>query len=580
MNATRRNHRAGQGTLRVPPSWSILLHMAPAVAACATLSARAYTLPDGYPVLPGQRGTVQCLEFPGHSYDIYLPTTYSLANELPMLITFNPGGGGYVGTFQSLGEELGVIVVGNTVSRNYLERSVWDASVHAMMLDLRHRVNYDPTAVFAAGLSGGGVTSFRLAQAYFPEIAGVLSMGGWLMDYQMVIRYMDGLLVARTAGNTDHAVLDYNYHDQRRLWSAYNVEVQDWYFTGGHTLAPANVRRECLLWLLNARLRAGRNARDAAAQRGAGWRTRIAQGERAPVFKECLQAVLHRPRTHDAREAQMVLDDLLGDFATLRGCDLTGLPRGEWTATYFRYMGMMAAHAGDTDRFHSSAYALACVEDQTGTIAPEFAVFADGQGIPFHTLVASSGAHGSIAPSGSICVDRGTAQAFTITADPWYGIADVRVDGSSVGAVASHTLHNVTSNHVVVASFDALLAPRGTPKHWLARFGWTDDFAAAELADSDGDGAINAEEYVADTDPTDPDSVLKLIRIAPQVEGVRIDWQGGVRATQYVEWSPHVDGGSEGWTTLFINQPPTQISNTLTVVEEPGPSMFFRIRVE
>jgi hypothetical protein len=256
-----------------------------------------------------------------------------------------------------------------------------------------------------------------------------------------------------------------------------------------------------------------------------------------------------------------------------------GIPRGEWAATYFRYLGMMAAHAGDTNRFYSSAYALACVEDQTGMLAPEFASFAADHGLPFRTLLASSGPNGSIAPSGSICVARGTPQAFTITAAPWHGVADVRVDGDSVGPVASHTLQNVMSNHVVFASFAALRAPGGTPQPWLAEFGWTNDFAAAELADPDGDGACYAAECAADTNPTNQDSVLRMFGVTPQVEGVRIDWKGGAQATQYVEWSPHVGGGGAGWTPLFTNLPPTSVTNVLTGVGVTNRTVFFRIRV-
>jgi hypothetical protein len=44
-------------------------------------------------------------------------------------------------------------------------------------------------------------------------------------------------------------------------------------------------------------------------------------------------------------------------------------------------------------------------------------------------------------------------KAFTITADPGYTIADVLVDGISVGAVASHMFTNVQAGHTIAASF-------------------------------------------------------------------------------------------------------------------------------
>src|SRR5207249_7633682 len=69
------------------------------------------------------------------------------------------------------------------------------------------------------------------------------------------------------------------------------------------------------------------------------------------------------------------------------------------------------------------------------------------------TIAASAGSSGSISPSGSVTVACGADQAFTITPDACHTIADVLVDGVSVGAVSSYTLTNVTANHTIAASF-------------------------------------------------------------------------------------------------------------------------------
>jgi hypothetical protein len=80
------------------------------------------------------------------------------------------------------------------------------------------------------------------------------------------------------------------------------------------------------------------------------------------------------------------------------------------------------------------------------TIAATFA-------ITQYTIAASAGANGSISPSGSVTADCGSNQTFTITPDPCYHIADVLVDGVSVGAVASYTFTNVQAGHTIAASF-------------------------------------------------------------------------------------------------------------------------------
>src|SRR5207249_998125 len=80
------------------------------------------------------------------------------------------------------------------------------------------------------------------------------------------------------------------------------------------------------------------------------------------------------------------------------------------------------------------------------TITASFAV-------DIETITASAGPHGAISPAGAVAVDCGSNQTFTITPDACYHIADVLVDGTSVGAVSSYTFTNVTANHTIAASF-------------------------------------------------------------------------------------------------------------------------------
>jgi len=69
------------------------------------------------------------------------------------------------------------------------------------------------------------------------------------------------------------------------------------------------------------------------------------------------------------------------------------------------------------------------------------------------TITATAGANGSISPSGAVTVNNGASQTFTITAGTGYDIADVLIDGASVGAVSTYTFTNVTANHTISASF-------------------------------------------------------------------------------------------------------------------------------
>jgi uncharacterized repeat protein (TIGR01451 family) len=70
-----------------------------------------------------------------------------------------------------------------------------------------------------------------------------------------------------------------------------------------------------------------------------------------------------------------------------------------------------------------------------------------------YTINASAGPGGSVSPSGMVSVNYGGSQTFSITPNSCYHIADVTVDGNSVGAVSSYTFNNVTANHTISASF-------------------------------------------------------------------------------------------------------------------------------
>ena len=66
-----------------------------------------------------------------------------------------------------------------------------------------------------------------------------------------------------------------------------------------------------------------------------------------------------------------------------------------------------------------------------------------------------TGANGSVAPDGPVTVPSGANQSFTISPDTCYQVADVNVDGVSVGSVTSYTFTGVTNDHSVAASFSA-----------------------------------------------------------------------------------------------------------------------------
>ena len=71
----------------------------------------------------------------------------------------------------------------------------------------------------------------------------------------------------------------------------------------------------------------------------------------------------------------------------------------------------------------------------------------------YYTIKATAGTGGSISPSGNVSVREGRDQTFTITPDKGYAVANVKIDGKSIGAVKSYTFENVRRTHTIEVIF-------------------------------------------------------------------------------------------------------------------------------
>ncbi len=74
-------------------------------------------------------------------------------------------------------------------------------------------------------------------------------------------------------------------------------------------------------------------------------------------------------------------------------------------------------------------------------------------GLPPVITASITGSGGSISPDGDIVLATGGSATFNIATNTGYHIADVKVDGASVGAVSSYTFTDVTGYHIIIASF-------------------------------------------------------------------------------------------------------------------------------
>ena len=125
------------------------------------------------------------------------------------------------------------------------------------------------------------------------------------------------------------------------------------------------------------------------------------------------------------------------------------------------------------------------------------------------------------------------------------------------------------------------IAPMGTPFAWLLAHGLTNSgYDVEELLDVDGDFMAAWEEFIADTDPTDENSVLALIAVNGTNGDVQVHWKGGVLARQYLQRRKELESVIENWLNLFTNEPPTTVFTNFTDSISTNDAFFYRIKAD
>ena len=193
------------------------------------------------------------------------------------------------------------------------------------------------------------------------------------------------------------------------------------------------------------------------------------------------------------------------------------------------------------------------------------------------TITATAGSHGTIQPSGPVTVPTGSTTNFVITPDLYWHVTDVTSNGVSVGAVSALTWPGVTADGSISATFAPDLAAGGTPDWWLASFGWTNNFDAAEASDTDGDGFTAGQEYIAGTNPTDFSSALRILGMS--VNPPQLTLLSSTNRLYTLYSCPDLATGTWAPVPGQTNLPGTGNLLTLADTNAPAGTCFYRLGV-
>ena len=159
------------------------------------------------------------------------------------------------------------------------------------------------------------------------------------------------------------------------------------------------------------------------------------------------------------------------------------------------------------------------------------------------TITASAGPHGSISPSGNVTVNQGLDKLFTISPNAGYQIADVLVDGSSVGAVSSYTFTNVSQAYTISATFS--LSTATGLIHNLTKDTYYDTIQAA-LDDADSDNTIEVADGTYDENITFPSGKKVILQSVNSASSTII--RGNDDSATVISDSPREGTTLEGFT--------------------------------
>jgi len=147
---------------------------------------------------------------------------------------------------------------------------------------------------------------------------------------------------------------------------------------------------------------------------------------------------------------------MLGDFHIQASCDENGsiTPNG-WISTYLN-------NNQSFEIAPDPGYVIDKVQVNGSFIDPvshfTFWNISDHHRIhvtfrPKMVIMAASGDHGAIVPSGTIKVESGSFKTFEMIPDEGYRVNDVLVDGISFGPIDRHTFFDIQNGHTIEVSF-------------------------------------------------------------------------------------------------------------------------------
>ncbi len=201
--------------------------------------------------------------FPGQSYALYLPASYSPDRTYPALFLFDARERGAVAAkrFVPAAEALGWIVISSNNSQSDTSMDPNLAAMKAMHEDALGRFAIDRKRLYAGGFSGGARAACLMAIVYPEEVVGVIGASGGFPFDRPPSKATPFAFFASVGDK------DFNWYELRGLDStlaSLGLRHRLATFDGVHQWPPEPVATQAIEWFELLAIEEGRRAKDPA----------------------------------------------------------------------------------------------------------------------------------------------------------------------------------------------------------------------------------------------------------------------------------------------------------------------------
>jgi hypothetical protein len=228
---------------------------------------------------------------------------------------------------------------------------------------------------------------------------------------------------------------------------------------------------------------------------------------------------------------------------------------------------------------------IVCANAEACGIGPgggiSFAPFQVAIPVPIIPITISAQTNGIVTPNGTVNIPYGDSTNIVATADNGYMLSSILKDSAvkwtnalANNSITQTNIHTgaITNPASYVFTFKPQVTTNGTPLAWLSQYNIADD-----AEDSDGDGFLNWQEYVADTNPTNALSLMKPLLMSKNGTNTALIQPGTSTNRDY---SVHSNNHLGDLGLFLLSTQPGNGSNITWQLTNALPQGFYRSSVE